>query len=429
MALPYNLRLRGLFKRVGAGEHQIKQRNGMKRVSNLVVQQFRLVERLEVWPLSKAALSIALLVAILILSDLWMSVGSAYANENVHVVEPGETLSEIAVTYGVDVETLRSLNNLSDIDLVWVGLPLTLPMALGSAEGTSAEALIIEDSAADIGPANYTAQTGDTLSSIAAAHGMSLAQLVELNRISLSRPLYVGEVLSLRAMETASIIDVADNFQEERVHVVQAGEHLGIIAEAYTTSARKIAEVNTLSNASLLVPGQTLRIPPPSFDELAKLSPVGDDGYHTHPVALSETEKWIDVDLSEQRVVAYEGAEPVAEFAVSTGKQATPTVTGTFRIWAKTPVQDMFGGNRAAGDFYFLEDVQWVQYFHEDYGFHGATWHNNFGQPMSRGCVNMRNEDAEWLYKWAGPDGAEVDKNGWVVINAVHPGTLVVVHE
>ena len=259
---------------------------------------------------------------------------------------------------------------------------------------------------------------------------MSLAQLVELNRISLSRPLYVGEVLSLRPVETASINDVVtDNAQEERVHVVQAGEHLGIIAETYTTSARKIAEVNALSNASLLTPGQSLRIPPPSFDELAKLAPVGDDGYHAHPIALSETEKWIDVDLSEQRVVAYEGAEPVAEFIVSTGKQATPTVTGTFRIWAKTPVQDMFGGNRAAGDYYFLEDVQWVQYFHEDYGFHGATWHNNFGQPMSRGCVNMRNEDAEWLYAWAGPDGAAVDKNGWVVIDAAYPGTLVVVHE
>ena len=58
---------------------------------------------------------------------------------------------------------------------------------------------------------------------------------------------------------------------------------------------------------------------------------------------------------------------------------ATPTVTGTFRIWAKTPVQDMYGGNRAAGDYYFLEDVDSVQYFFEDYGFHGTYWHENFG--------------------------------------------------
>ena len=213
------------------------------------------------------------------------------------------------------------------------------------------------------------------------------------------------------------------------MHVVRPAEHLGVISEAYATSSRKIAELNNLSNASLLTPGQKLRIPPPSFDELAKLAPVGEDGYHTHPIPLSETEKWIDVDLSEQRAVAYEGREAVAKFIVSTGKQATPTVTGTFRIWAKTPVQDMYGGNRAAGDYYFLEDVEWVQYFHEDYGFHGTYWHNNFGQPMSRGCVNMRNEDAEWLYDWAGPENAAADKNGWVIIDAVHPGTLVVVHE
>ena len=101
---------------------------------------------MEVRPLSKAVLHITLLVAILLFFDLSMSVGSAYANENVHVVEPGETLSEIAVAYGVDVETLRSLNDLNDIDLVWVGLPLTLPMALDSAEGTSTETLRIEDS-------------------------------------------------------------------------------------------------------------------------------------------------------------------------------------------------------------------------------------------------------------------------------------------
>lgn len=360
---------------------------------------------------------------ILVCVVLLLTASPVHAHDNIHVVEPGETLSEIAVAHGTDVETLRGLNELSDVDLVWVGLPLTLPLDVVTDESA------VEDDGDLIVPAQYTVQPGDTLSTIAAAHGMSLAQLVELNRISLSRPLYAGEVLTLRAKESSAVGEVPEIVVDERMHVVEAGEHLGIIAEAYTTSARKISELNNLSNASLLTPGQELRIPPPSFDELAKLAPVGEDGHHTHPVPLSASEKWIDVDLSEQRVVAYEGATPVAEFLVSTGKPGTPTVTGTFRIWAKTDVQDMYGGNRAAGDYYFLEDVQWVQYFHEDYGFHGAYWHDNFGQPMSRGCVNMRNEDAEWLYEWAGPDLATVDKNGWVVIDTVHPGTLVVVHE
>ena len=376
----------------------------------------------------KTGISIVLFVCI----ALWLTAGTANANDNVHVVEPGETLSEIAVAYDTNVETLRSLNDLSDIDLVWVGLPLTLPLdALSNAH---------EPEIAAIGPESYIVQPGDTLSSIAMSHRMSLAQLVGLNRISPARSLSPGEVILLREADQLALeIDVletdmsdqpqSDRGHSDRVHVVQAGEHLGVIAELYTTNARKIAEINGLSNASLVTPGQELLIPPPSFDEVAKLAPIGDDGYHTHPAPLHATEKWIDVDLSEQRVVAYEGAVPVADFLVSTGKQATPTVTGTFRIWAKTPVQDMYGGNRAAGDFYFLEDVEWVQYFHEDYGFHGAYWHDNFGQPMSRGCINMDNADAQWLYEWAGPTGADVDKNGWVVINEAYPGTLVVVHE
>jgi lipoprotein-anchoring transpeptidase ErfK/SrfK len=59
------------------------------------------------------------------------------------------------------------------------------------------------------------------------------------------------------------------------------------------------------------------------------------------------------------------------------------------------------------GPGYDLPNVQWVMYFYRDYSLHGAYWHNNFGQPMSHGCVNMRNEDAKWLYDWA-PEGTSV---------------------
>ena len=121
---------------------------------------------------------------------LWLTTGTTYANDNTHVVEPGETLSEIAVAYGTNVETLRSLNDLSDIDLVWVGLPLTLPL---DALSDTSDAEI-----AAFGPDSYTVQIGDTLSSIATAHSMSLAQLVALNRISPAQSLFAGEVLALQ---------------------------------------------------------------------------------------------------------------------------------------------------------------------------------------------------------------------------------------
>jgi lipoprotein-anchoring transpeptidase ErfK/SrfK len=106
-------------------------------------------------------------------------------------------------------------------------------------------------------------------------------------------------------------------------------------------------------------------------------------------------ERWIDVNLSEQRVYAYEGDLVVNSFLVSTGVAETPTVTGQYQIYIKVRIQDM------SGPGYYLPDVPWVMYFYEEYGFHGTYWHNNFGTPMSRGCVNMRIDDAAWLYDWA----------------------------
>lgn len=105
--------------------------------------------------------------------------------------------------------------------------------------------------------------------------------------------------------------------------------------------------------------------------------------------------RWIEVNLSEQRVYAWEGDVLMNSFLVSTGTWATPTVTGTFSIWHKTPLQAM------SGPGYYLPDVPYVMYFYKDYGFHGTYWHNNFGTPMSHGCVNLTIPDSEWLYSWA----------------------------
>ena len=106
-------------------------------------------------------------------------------------------------------------------------------------------------------------------------------------------------------------------------------------------------------------------------------------------------ERWIDVNLSEQRVSAYEGDTVVKSFLVSTGVPQTPTVTGKYKIYVKVRVQDM------SGPGYYLRDVPYVMFFYEDYGLHGTYWHNNFGTPMSRGCVNLTIPDSEWLYNWA----------------------------
>ena len=156
-----------------------------------------------------------------------------------------------------------------------------------------------------------------------------------------------------------------------------------------------------------------------------RLGPSLTDGYHKE--SEFPDEKWIDVDLSEQRVVAYENNKAVNAFIVSTGLPNWPTVTGEFRIRLKTKSQTMSGGSRVGGDYYSLPNVQWVQYFYEEYAFHGAYWHNNFGRPMSHGCVNMRNEDAKWLFDWAGPAWQEGGIT-WQKPTTQNQGTLVIVH-
>ena len=112
------------------------------------------------------------------------------------------------------------------------------------------------------------------------------------------------------------------------------------------------------------------------------------------PAAIQET-RWIDVDLSEQRLTAYENGEPVKSYLVSTGLARTPTPVGQFRIWIKLRTDDM------SGPGYDIKDVPWVMYFYRGYGLHGVTWHANFGHPMSHGCVNQPNEMAEWLFNFA----------------------------
>lgn len=105
--------------------------------------------------------------------------------------------------------------------------------------------------------------------------------------------------------------------------------------------------------------------------------------------------RWIRVDLSDQELIAYEGETPILRTKVSTGRARTPTVVGTFRIYLKRRTQTMTGPG------YRLPDVPYVMYFHRGYALHGTYWHNNFGRPMSHGCVNLPTSVAEQLYQWA----------------------------
>ncbi len=124
-------------------------------------------------------------------------------------------------------------------------------------------------------------------------------------------------------------------------------------------------------------------------------------------VNMNAYDRWIEVDLSEQRTTAYEKATPVKHFTIASGMRGHETVTGEFAIWLKNRKQTMTGGSKADGSYYSIPNVEWVSYFYQDYALHGAWWREKFGAPASHGCVNMTNADAQWIYEWA-PVGTKV---------------------
>lgn len=113
------------------------------------------------------------------------------------------------------------------------------------------------------------------------------------------------------------------------------------------------------------------------------------------PDSVTSDTHWIDVNLTEQMLYAYIGTELIDSFLVSTGTWRTPTVIGEYHIYAKYEYSDMRGPG------YYLPNVPYTMYFYKGYGIHGTYWHDNFGTPMSHGCVNMRTSEAEWLYSFA----------------------------
>ncbi len=116
--------------------------------------------------------------------------------------------------------------------------------------------------------------------------------------------------------------------------------------------------------------------------------------------------KRVEVSLATQNLKAYDDSKVIYSFPISSGKW-NPTPTGTFYPWVKLRTARMTGGDKKLGTFYDLPNVPYVIYFANDkvpgylgYSLHGAYWHNNFGQPMSHGCVNVRPDQMALLYNW-----------------------------
>ncbi len=148
------------------------------------------------------------------------------------------------------------------------------------------------------------------------------------------------------------------------------------------------------------------------------LQPVAGSEFVPISTNVSNGEKHIEISLATQQLTAYEGDQLVLRAPISSGVQNSngdglpnETPTGSFNIYSKLPTKYM-GDNRLVNNLgdHYLVGVPWTMFFIEGgYAIHGAYWHNNFGAPMSRGCINVRPDHAEWLYRWTTPAGGPTD--------------------
>jgi len=146
------------------------------------------------------------------------------------------------------------------------------------------------------------------------------------------------------------------------------------------------------------------------------------------PEGVGPADRWIDIDIEQQTLVAYEGTTPLFATLVSTGRnsKASQTPNGVFQIWVKLDYSDMDDLERTDVDKnYAIQDVPWVQFFRGSYGFHAAFWHNDFGRRRSHGCINLSPSDARYLFTFTNP----VLPPGWNAILPMpedRPTTIVV---
>lgn len=160
---------------------------------------------------------------------------------------------------------------------------------------------------------------------------------------------------------------------------------------------------------------------PPDFVAEAKAKPV---------LGEMEGEKRIEVDLSTQTLYAYRNNQLELSFPISSGKWSH-TPTGIYKIWIKLRYTRMSGGTPGTGTYYNLPNVPYTMFMYNDehpmaegYSLHGAYWHENFGHPMSHGCVNIHPDDAKKLYEWANP----VSTANTTYASDENPGTVVVIY-
>ncbi len=230
---------------------------------------------------------------------------------------------------------------------------------------------------AQAGSRAYVVKRGDWLSRIAQRFGVSVSSLVRINKISNPDLIFVGQRLRLPGKQVIST---------PKTYTVRWGDTLFSIARQFRASLTTLIKLNNILNPNLVYAGQ-------------KLVVSGNSESSSASSTSSAGNFWVEVNLSKQKLYLWHGERIIFSCLVSTGTSRYPTPTGKFRVWGKFLYDDMSGGSKARGDYYYLPDVPYVIYYYKSYALHGTYWHGNFGQRMSHGCINLSTPDAKYLYQ------------------------------
>jgi len=296
----------------------------------------------------------------------------------IHVVGWGDTLFSIARRYGTSVDAICAANGISDPTRIYVGQRLTIPTSNAPTVPAAAGA-------------THVVQPGENLFRIALRYGTTVAALAELNRIYNPGHVAAGQTLVIPGSPTAPTVA----YQPEHAsttHTVQIGETLAAIAHRYSVTTWTLAQINSIANPALILPGQVLVIP-----QASSLAPA------STPAPATDGDKRIVIDISEQHLYAYQGEVLVYSFVVSTG-MGGGTRTGTFRVLDKYP--------NAYASTWDLQMPYWLGIYWAgslENGIHALPilsngqllWEGYLGTPASFGCIILGTQDARTLYEWA----------------------------
>lgn len=333
-----------------------------------------------------------------------------FAQDSSYVVQRGDNLFRIAQRFGVTTDALAQANGITDPSRIFAGQQLTIPTF-------DTTAPVVENPLVGGTPTTHTVTGGESLQSIANLYGMTIEQVMQINNITNPDMIYRGQELTV--WDTAQTIDPAAapavevnvdapiesasvpvdpaaapvQPPSQTSYTVQAGEHLAQIARRFNVDWANIAVANGLTDPNQIFAGQVLTIPGSTvITDLGIVDTPALSAVNAPPPTIY-IGKQVVVDLSDQMVYAYDNGVLMRTVVVSTGLPGTPTVLGDYNVYVKYESQTM------SGPGYYLPGVPWIMYFYQGYSLHGTYWHNNFGHPMSHGCVNMPTPEAEWFYK------------------------------